>query len=278
MTNYDVHKPLEEEEWGMLAEALKAGEYAFFVASGLSKEAGLPTGSELAERMIGKLYPNVSDPVEKFRLNFNHSGSLELSVVTQLIEERYGRDKLMRFLSNCVNWSVQPARVHKFITLLALEITSRERGLRIITPNYDSLIEYSLPQDSDVIVLPEQYTQVHEPRPWVVKIHGCIRLRPMQTIRITKADLSLRLEPWKRRAMRDCLARRGLVVIGYGATDIHVKRIINESIRQAEKESYWVSMGKPPLQIINSLAYKRGRYIQMDATSFFKNTGILREY
>ena len=33
MTNYDVHKPLEEEEWGMLAEALKAGEYAYFELS-----------------------------------------------------------------------------------------------------------------------------------------------------------------------------------------------------------------------------------------------------
>lgn len=274
IANSSVYAPLEEEEWGMLAEDLKAGEYAFFIASGLSREAGLPTGTELAERMIQKLYPNTTDPIARFRRNFNYSGTLELPVVTHLIENRFGRRRLIRFVTSCTNWNVQPSYVHQFFRLLALEIRPRGKGMRIITPNYDNLLEHSLPPGSEVIVLPEQYNQVREPEPWVLKIHGCIRTQPIDTIRITTRDLSRRLEYWKRDATNVCLSRRGLIVIGYGATDIHVKRIINRAIRKADKEAYWISIGEPPRQIINSLSNKGGRYLQMDATTFFKKLGM----
>jgi len=269
-----VFQPLEEELWAMREADIKAGEYAFFVASGLSATSGLLTGTQLAGRMIEKLYPRTMDPVAKFKSSFAHSGTLDLPVVTQLIESRYGRERLIRFLTNCINWNVQPSYVHNFLRLLAIEIAPRGKALRVITPNYDSLIERSLPMDREVIVLREQYAQIRDNEPWVFKIHGCIRTQPVDTIRITTTDLNRRLENWKRTALQSCLDRRGLVVIGYGATDIHVKPIIVRAIQEAEKETYWVSPGTPLLQILNALSRKGGRYLQMDAITFFRNLGM----
>lgn len=258
----------------MLEADIKAGEYAFFVASGLSATSGLLTGTQLAERVIKKLYPRTKDAVTRFKNSFAHSGTLDLPVVTQLIESRYGRERLIRFLTSCTNWNAQPSYVHNFLRLLAIEIAPRGKPLRVITTNYDTLLERSLPIDREVIVLREQHSQARDNEPWVFKIHGCIRTQPVDTIRITTADLNRCLENWKRTALQSCLDRRGLVVIGYGATDIHIKRIVVRAIQQAEKETYWVSPGAPPLQTINALSRKDGRYLQMDAIPFFKNLGM----
>lgn len=274
MLSDKVFEPLEEELWAMLEADIKAGEYAFFVASGLSATSGLLTGTQLAERMIEKLYPRTMNSVTRFKNSFAYSGALDLPVVTQLIESRYSRERLIRFLINCTNWNAEPSYVHNFLRLLAIEIAPRGKPLRVITTNYDSLIERSFPVDREVIVLREQHSQARDNEPWVFKIHGCIRTQPVETIRITTADLKRRLENWKRAALQSCLDRRGLVVIGYGATDIHVRRIIIRAIKEAPKETYWISQETPSLHIINTLSRKNGRYLQMDAITFFRNLGM----
>jgi len=275
MVRDSVFQPLEDELWAMLEADIKAGEYAFFVASGLSATAGLLTGTQLAERMIEKLYPRIVDPVARFKANFGHSGTLDLPVVSQLIEDRFGRERLIRFLTSCTDWNVQPYYEHNFLRLLAIEIGGPPRkALRIITPNFDDLLERSLSSNREVIVTHQQYDLVRDYEPWVLKIHGCIKTQPVDTIRITTADLNRRLENWKRAALQSCLDRRGLVVIGYGATDIHIKRIVVRAIQEAERETCWVSLGPPPRQILNALSRKGGRYLQMNAISFFRKLGM----
>jgi hypothetical protein len=274
MTNSDVQRPLEEEEWGILASDIKAGHYAFFVASGLSSEAGLPMGAELARSMIKQLYPSSPEPISSFRRRFNYDGELDLPVITQLIQDRLSRAKLIRYLVNCTNWNVQPHITHQFLKLLALETGQRGKALRIVTTNFDSLLELALPSGREVIVMPEDYRQVREDQPWVLKIHGCIKKQPATTIRITTADLARRLRPWKKDAVKDCLHRRGLIVIGYGATDIHVKKIVLSAIQQADREAYWVSPREPDQQVINALSAKNGKLLSMNAMAFFKNLGM----
>ncbi len=277
MPNNDVRRPLEVEDWGILASDIKAGHYALFVASGLSSEAGLPMGAELARSMIRQLYPSSTDPISLFRRRFNYDGELDLPVITQLIQDRLSRAKLIRYLVNCTNWNVQPYYTHQFLKLLALETGQRGKALRIVTTNFDSLLERSLPSGREVIVAPEDYRQVREDEPWVLKIHGCIKKQPAATIRITRTDLARCLRPWKKTAVKDCLHRRGLIVIGYGATDIHVKRIVLSAIQQADREAYWVSPGEPDQQVINALSARNGKLLSMDAMTFFKNLGMMEE-
>lgn len=270
-----VFQPLEHELWAMLEADIKAGEYSFFVASGLSATAGLLTGTQLAKRMIEKLYPRTVDPVARFRTRFGYSGALDLPVVSQLIEDRFNREKLIRFLTSCTDWNVQPYYEHNFLRLLAIEIGGPPRkALRIITTNFDDLLERSLSSNREVIVTHDQYNLARDYEPWVLKIHGCIKTHPIDTIRITTKDLNRPLENWKRAALQSCLDRRGLVVIGYGATDIHIKRTVVRAIQEAERETYWVSLGTPPRQILNALSRRGGRYLQMDAISFFRNLGM----
>jgi len=265
-----VLEPLQEEDWAILAAAMKAGAYAFFVASGLSREAGLPTGAEAAEELI-RIHVHADDPIKEFREIHDLDGPLELPIVAQLLERQIGREKLIRFLRHSVNWDVSPAPVHRFITLLSLSMKERDKAVRVVTTNYDTLIEDSLPPRTDVFVLEEHYTQgAHEARPWVLKLHGCIRTSARETIRITQSDLAQPLESWKQDAMWECLQRKGLIVVGYGGTDIHVSRMISDAIQKAPERSYWVSTGQPPEDVITSLARSEGRLISMNATAFFR--------
>ena len=277
MSYEDVFKQLEESEWAILAAAMKAGDYAFFVASGLSKEAGLPTGSEVAEKLI-RIHLHADNPVEKFRKTHNFSGVLDLPIVAQLLENEIGREKLIKFLRNSINWDAAPANVHKFITLISLSMKERDKAIRIITTNYDTLVEDTFRFRRDVFVLEDHYREeAHEARPWVLKVHGCIRTNPQETIKITQTDLSQPLEPWKQEAIAECLHRKGLIVVGYGATDIHVSRIINDAIRRASESSYWISTGQPPEEVIKSLAERKGRFIPMDARTFFETARIIEQ-
>lgn len=277
MPNNEVRRLLEEEEWGMLSTRIQAGEYAFFVASGLSTTAGLPTGAELAKKMIEKLYPNPATAVALFRKRFGYQGELDLPVVTELVEEKYGRERMIRHLISCVTrWNPAPSSTHNFFHLLALKIEPSGKAMRIITTNFDELLERSLPASREVIVTDEQYRMgiVREDEPWVLKVHGCIRTQPIDTIRITTTDLRKPLETWKRTAVQSILALRGLIVIGYGATDIHIKRIIVAAIRQSVRETYWVSLGEPSRQVFNALSAKDGKFLKMDAMTFFKKLGM----
>jgi len=277
MTSNNICKPLEDEEWGMLSTSIQAGEYAFFVASGLSVTAGLPTGTELAKRMIEKLYPRIQDEgeaVTAFRKRFKHQGDLDLPVVTEFMEKAYGREKLIRYLISCTKWNLEPAPIHDFFRLLALKMEPSGKALRIITTNYDELLERSLPSSREVIVTNEQYRGVREDEPWVLKVHGCIKTQPSNTIRVTTTDLKKRLEDWKRTAIQSILALRGLIVIGYGATDMQVKRILVSAIQQTVRETYWVSLGDPPAEVLAALNTKNGKFLKIDAMTFFDNLGM----
>jgi len=271
----DVFRELEEDEWGLLRTGMKAGHYVFFVASGLSKEAGLPTGSELSEKLIQNIHVRAADPIQKFRETHGYYGILDLPIVTELIESKVGRGKLIQLLQDSINWDVDPHYVHRFLFLIALEMKERQKAIRIITTNYDTLVEDSLPPRREVIVIEEQYIDAADARPWVLKVHGCIQTKPHETIKITQTDLLQPLEPWKQRLIEHCLRGKGLIVVGYGATDIHVSKTINESISKAKNPSYWISTGQPPEDVIKSLAERKGRFIPMDAKTFFETARII---
>lgn len=273
----DVFRELEEVEWGLLGTGMKAGHYAFFIASGLSKEAGLPTGSELSEKLIRNIHVRAANPVQKFRETHNYNGALDLPIVTELIERKEGREKLIQLLRDSINWDVDPHYAHRFLNLIALEMKERQKAIRIITTNYDTLVEDSLPPKREVIVLEEQYIEAEDARPWVLKIHGCINTNPHVTIKITQTELEQPLDPWKQKLVEHCLRGKGLIIVGYGATDIYVSKTINEAIRTSRNPSYWISTGQPPEEVIKSLAESKGRFISMDAKTFFETARIIEQ-
>jgi len=275
MTYEDVFRELEEVEWGLLATGMKAGHYAFFIASGLSKEAGLPTGNELSEKLIRNIHVRAAEPIQKFRETHNCNGALDLPIVTELIERKEGREKLIQLLRDAIPWDVDPHYVHGFLKLIALEMKERQKAIRIITTNYDTLIEDSLPPKREVIVLEDQYIKAEDARPWVLKIHGCINTNPNETIKITQTDLEQPLDPWKQKLIEHCLRGKGLIIVGYGATDIYVSKTINDAIQTSRNPSYWISTSEPPEEVLRSLFEGKGRFIQMDAKSFFKTARLI---
>ena len=114
---------LSDAEWGFLRTDLRAGEYAFFIGAGSSRDAGLLTAPELAKRMVTRLYARAvtdDDALERFREDYNYAGQFSLSDIADIIDAEFGRARLIRYLQNCTPWRADPTSVHKGLYLASI--------------------------------------------------------------------------------------------------------------------------------------------------------------
>lgn len=148
--------PLTASEQVLLYTALQAGRYSFFIGARVSSEAGLPTASQLVDILLRRLYRHAlttKDAEDSFREEYAFERVLTLGRATQATQGKRGRPKLIAHLQDSVNWDASPGFVHGSLAKLSLVASEADRPpLRVITANYDTLLEDAFGRACDVVV------------------------------------------------------------------------------------------------------------------------------
>jgi SIR2-like domain len=250
-----------------IAEA--PGSYAFFLGSGVSRDAGVPTGGEVFWRAVGELYRlenTTSETLDDDRLRdwLEHTGRTDLgySDILELItpDQATRRDYLAKHFEG-----IEPGPTHERLADLAA------RGLIgvFVTTNFDRLLERALQargiepivvtSDADLAVAPVR----EHARCYVLKPHGDYL---QQTIRNTSAELA-ELEPAMTAELAEVFSRYGLVVLGYSGADPAIAEAMRG--RRSRYGVYWVArteLSEPAGSLVEALA---GRVVERaDAATF----------
>jgi hypothetical protein len=225
-----------------IAEA--PGSYACLLGSGVSRDAGVPTGTDVLWLAVGELYrlehKTEETPQrdalaawlrETDRADLGYSDVLELLTPDAATRREY----LAKHFAG-----VEPAATHKRLAELAV------RGLvRVfITTNFDRLLERALQaRGIDPIVVTSDADLSAAPRRehadcFVLKGHGDYL---QQTIRNTPAELA-ELEPGIARELQEILDRYGIVVLGYSGGDEAIANAVRG--RRSRYGLYWLARGE----------------------------------
>ncbi|HHT9124617.1 MAG TPA: SIR2 family protein [Candidatus Brocadiia bacterium] len=254
-----------------LAVAIAEGRktYAVFLGSGVSKAAGILTGTDILWDTIKKIYklekdkdkdPNdneVKDWFEKSEFkDFTYSKILETICPSQ--EER--RQFLEKYFVG-----KNPTDTHRCIADMV------RNGLLkvIITTNFDRLMEKALDAIEvkyDVVSSPAELkvlkAREHSPCR-VLKLHGDYQ---SGEIKNTEKEL-VRLEPKIEKEFKEILNRYGIVVIGYSGQDEGVMRCLEK--RNSKYTLYWLKKENICERVDRLLKQQDGKVIERENSDAF---------
>jgi hypothetical protein len=250
-----------------IAEA--PGSFAFFLGSGASRDAGIPTGGEVRLQAMGELYrvhektedtPATPELTAWFAASefgeLSYSGILELLMPDAAVR----RDYLAQHFGGR-----EPGETHTRLADLSAQGLIRV----FVTTNFDRLLEHALQARGiePVVVTADSELERAPAREhaecFVVKVHGDY---VHETIRNTEAELA-ELEPGITTELKAIVDRYGLVVTGYSGGDEAIARVVRA--RRARYGLYWVSRsvpGEPARTLIEATA---GRVILRDSAAEF---------
>lgn len=268
-----------EEEALSLIENLAVNVYdkrmVLFIAAGCSREAGIPSGSELTERFINQLANDLGRTKEDICRVFVEKEEPTLGEITEAIQKEYGRPKIIKIL-DLGEWRRKkpiPGGTHHIIA----ELCHEGYFPKIITTNYDDLIEkgcderglkYQVIKDkADRPLEIDDITCVH-------KIHGCISHHP--DIVITSSNLDQWKEgenEWRDEVVRYLLRSRGLLSVGFSASPSGITKIVRYMLNESFKYSYppyWVDkeLNESARTLLTSVSAEEN-YIRLNAKNFF---------
>jgi hypothetical protein len=225
-----------------IAEA--PGSHAFFLGSGISREAGVPTGQQVFWQAAGELHrlEEATDGTpDKKRLRKwlkeAHRDQLGYSDLLELIapDPANRRDYLAKHFEGR-----EPGKAHQQLASLA------EQGevKVLVTTNFDRLLEHSLQaRGIEPVLITSAADLSSAPRRehascYVLKPHGDYL---QETIRNTPSELE-QLEPEIATELREIFERFGIVVIGYSGSDAAITELM--SARRSRYGLYWVARGE----------------------------------
>lgn len=225
-----------------IAEA--PGSYAFFLGSGVSRDAGVPTGSQVFWQAVGELYrleKETDETPEQGPLGewLSETGRDEMSYsdILELIapDQATRRDYLAKHFEGR-----EPAASHERLADLVEQGFARV----FITTNFDRLLEHALQARG---IEPVVITSAAELRSAPRREHAaCYVLKPhgdylQETIRNTPSELQ-KLEPGIAKELREIFERFGVVVLGYSGSDEAIAQALTK--RRSRYGLYWVARGE----------------------------------
>jgi NAD-dependent SIR2 family protein deacetylase len=252
-----------------VAIAEKPASFAFLLGSGVSQDAGVPTGGEVFWQAVAELYrleqvtaDTPDDDVLRTWLAESGRADLRYSDVLELVapDSATRRDYLAKHFEGA-----EPGATHERLADMAAD------GLVsvFVTTNFDRLLERALQargiepvvvtSDADLVAAPRR----EHARCWVLKAHGDYL---QQTIRNTPAELA-ELEPEVTRELREVLDRYGVVVLGYSGADEAIASAMRR--RRSAYGLYWVARSElvePARSLVEAVG---GRVITRPTASAF---------
>lgn len=249
-----------------LAEA--PGTCAFFLGSGVSRQAGVPTGQQLVQAGLRRLYQleegvgRVEQSALEQWLSDTGRQDLAYSDLLELIapDPAVRREYLAGFFEG-----KQPGPAHQALADLAKGGMARV----FITTNFDRLLEHALQAQGlePVVLASDADVEAAMPREHA----GCVVIKPhgdylRQTIRNTPAELA-ELEPRLTTQLAEVFDRYGLVVLGYSGSDEAIARALRA--RRSRYGLWWVSrgaLGQPAAELVEATG---GRVIAREGAEEF---------
>lgn len=226
-----------------VAVAEAPGSHAFLLGSGISREAGVPTGQQVFWQAVGELYrlentERDTPDQDALRAWLNETGrnAFAYSEILELIapDPANRRDYLAKHFEG-----KEPGKSHHELASLA------EQGLiRVfVTTNFDRLLEHALQaRGIEPVIITSAADLASAPRRehaqcYVVKPHGDYL---QETIRNTPTELA-ELEPEMAAELSEIFDRYGVVVLGYSGSDAGIADLL--SARRSRYGLYWVARG-----------------------------------
>ena len=200
------------------------GVYAVLVGSGMSSDAGIPTGWKVAQELVRRVARDHRVDIDETGLKpeewWAQQGYGELSY-SNLVEglastELARRDLLRGFFEPTPDNAIEPTPAHRSLAqLCAMGLVKV-----IITTNFDPLIERALADENLSPQVISSESQVHGMRPLhhapltVIKVHGDYALPELKN---TDLELS-NFGPAMNELLDEVFDRFGLISVGWSAT------------------------------------------------------------
>jgi hypothetical protein len=253
-----------------VAIAESPGLFAFLLGSGVSRDAGVPTGGEVLKNAQADLYRLITSeselPKTDAALNewLSERGYAELSYSDVLALLAPDQESRRAYLAKHFEGR-EPGEAHRRLAGL-----SGAGLVRVyVTTNFDRLLESALVEvgNTPVVVTSEEdlrrSSQREHVSTYVVKAHGDYL---QQTIRNTAPELA-QLEPAMEAELQEIFDRYGLVVLGYSGSDEALVRLLRG--RKSRYGVYWVSRTAPTGDVAALLESLGGRVILRDSAADF---------
>lgn len=191
---------------------LKKGIYAFFLGSGVSKGAGVPTGFEIAREASKELYKLEKDQEEVDEDRFNQWLEEKDYTYSEVLEELFPTPADRRNFHEGKFKGTEPSQAHYELAQLVKDDYIKV----IITTNFDPLMEKAL-DDKNVTyhsVTSDEEIENTPPREhtgcYILKLHGSWE---RTNLKVTQGEVA-NLEPGIKKEFESILNRYGLVVLG----------------------------------------------------------------
>lgn len=202
----DIHKHTENRK------------FCFIIGAGASRNSGIPTGGELAEKWFQEIKKRCDDTEIEEWIKRQKINEKDLAAsYGSIYRKRFENDKTSgyEFLVQAMK-SAKPSFGH----IVLAQILSRIQGHCVLTTNFDSLVESSIYQYTNKTPLVcgreslSGYARPSQTHPLIIKIHRDLLLSP-------KSDLDEinELDPGWKEPLDHIFSTHIPVVIGYGGND-----------------------------------------------------------
>jgi protein O-mannosyl-transferase len=193
--------------------------YCFILGAGASKESGIPTGKELAEKWLNELSTDILSPAEfnewKEKQNINIEDPA--SSYSDIYDERFKLNEKDGFATiEKIIEEKEPSIGYSFLAQI-LAFTNHNT---VVTTNFDSLIEDALfiyTQKKPLVIGHEKladYIQPNIKRPLIIKIHRDVLYSPISNSKETN-KLAKQFKEGLKSIFHDTVP----LIIGYGGND-----------------------------------------------------------
>lgn len=245
------------------------GNYAIFLGSGASTEAGILTGTEIFNQTVEGLYKLEKDVKEidnheKFE-RWLESSKLKESNYSNILETLCltpaDRNKFLEkyFIGK------KPIKTHYLIA----EMVKNGLIRVIVTTNFDRLLETVLDElnipYTRVSSVDELKTSKHREHSncYILKLHGDFK---QITIKNTPEEVK-KLDEEIEKDFQEILDRYGMLVIGYGGNDEGVMNCFKE--RKSRYTLYWTRKNTITEEVEDLIKAQDGRIIKRDSAEKF---------
>ncbi|PER19504.1 SIR2 family protein [Bacillus cereus] len=243
-----------KENMEKLIKKIRRGEVILWAGAGFSYYTSLPTGNELANKIVEEM------PAD-YREEFENKSLPEVS--EEFVQMNHGsKTELMKILDENINIEHENIEYHKKLTEI-LQIK------KIVTTNYDDLFEKAYGKRDISVIIKNSQVPLANKRVSLYKIHGDIN--DPDSIVLTKSDYNNFFSSSNNEAVwtkiKTLMDEASILFVGYSLEDSNAQMMLNgviEKIGNFRHESFLVTPGLRPYKQ-NALEKKGISYIDMTA-------------